>query len=168
MPPISLAGDVRRAVGAASSAVTVARVTTLAEQVDAAIVLERLVARLSSAFAALGALLAATGVYGLMAYTVARRTNEIGIRMALGATSGDVTRMVLKSALVLVAFGMSLGIPLALWIQRLAATLIVDFGGRFTGPIVAGAAMAVVAVIAAYVPASRAARGHPVEALRHS
>ena len=147
---------------------TVAKITTLAEQVDAAIILERLMAKLSSAFAGLGAFLAAIGLYGLMSYTVARRTNEIGIRMALGATASTMTRMVLKSALVLVAFGVSLGIPLAFWIQRLGVTFIVNLDGRFTVPIAAAAAMIIVAMIAAYVPASRAARVHPVEALRHS
>ena len=144
------------------------KITTLAEQVDASIVVERLMARLSSAFAGLGALLAAIGVYGLIAYTVARRTNEIGIRMALGATEGDVTRMVLRSALVLVALGVSVGVPLAFWSQRLAADLIGNLGAGLTVPMVAAAAMVMVAVLAAYVPARRAARVHPVEALRHS
>jgi predicted permease len=168
VPPTSLAGDVRRAVGAASSAVTVAKISTLAEQVDAAIVLERLMAKLSSAFAGVGALLAAMGLYGLMAYTVARRTNEIGIRMALGATAGDVTRMVLKSALMLVAFGLALGIPLAFGIQRLGVSLIANLTGRPGLPIVAGGAMVIVSLIAAFGPAVRAARVDPAEALRHS
>ena len=74
---------------------------------------ERLIAMLSGFFGALGALLAAIGLYGLLAYTVARRTSEIGIRMALGATQRDVTRMVQKSALALVGAGLVLGVPLA-------------------------------------------------------
>ena len=167
-PPASVAGEVRRAVREASSAVTVAKITTLADQVDSSIVVERLIAKLSGAFAGLGALLAAIGLYGLLAYTVVRRTNEIGIRMALGATERDMTRAVLKSALMLVAVGASLGIPLAFWIQRLAASLIVNLAGRLTVPIVAAIAMVIVAMVAAYVPARRAARVHPVEALRHS
>jgi putative ABC transport system permease protein len=168
VPPASVAGDVRRAVSEASPAVTVARIRTLAEQVDASIVVERLLATLSSAFAGLGALLAAIGLYGLLAYTVARRTNEIGIRMALGATTGDVTRTVLGSALILVAFGVALGLPLAFWIQQLGDSLIANFGAALTVPVVAAAAMVTVGLIAAYVPARRAARVHPAEALRHS
>ena len=81
--------------------------TTLTEQLDSSIVAERMIALLSGVFAALGLLLAAIGLYGLLAYTVARRTNEIGIRMALGATTGDVTRMVLRGAMALVCAGLA-------------------------------------------------------------
>ena len=83
-------------------------------------------ATLSGLFGALGALLAAIGLYGLLAYTVARRTSEIGVRMALGATERDVTRMVLKSALGLVRAGLVAGVPVAIWSRRLAASLIQD------------------------------------------
>ena len=75
----------------------------------------------SGFFGALGAALAAIGLYGLLAYTVARRTNEIGIRMALGATERDVTRMVLKGALGLVCAGLVVGAPIAVWSKRFAA-----------------------------------------------
>ena len=168
VPPAAVAGEVRRAVSSASSAVSVSKITTLAEQVDASIVVERLMARLSSAFGGLGALLAAIGLYGLLAHTIARRTNEIGIRMALGATHGAVMRMVFRSALMLVAAGLSLGLPLAFWTQRLGASLVVNLNARLSVPVVAGTAMVFVAVIAAYLPARRAARVNPVEALRHS
>ena len=85
--------------------VSIAKVTTLADQMDASLLQERVLATLSTLFGALGAFLAAMGLYGLLAYTVARRTSEIGVRMALGATESDVTRMILKSALTLVAWG---------------------------------------------------------------
>ena len=85
--------------------VRVAKVTTMDDQVNASIIPERLIAMLSGFFGGLGALLAAIGLYGLLAYTVTRRTSEIGVRMALGATEGNVTRMVLTSALGLVVRG---------------------------------------------------------------
>ena len=90
VPPTAIAGEVRRAVSDVLKTVRVAKVTTLAEQVDASIVPERLIALLAGFFGVLGASLAAIGLYGLLAYTVARRTNEIGIRMSLGATERDV------------------------------------------------------------------------------
>ncbi len=135
---------------------------------DASIVPERLIALLSGLFGALGAALAGIGVYGLLAYTVARRTNEIGIRMALGATRGDVTRMVLKGALGLVCAGLVVGAPIAVWSKRIAASLIENLPVESALPIAfAAAAMMAVALVAAYVPARRAAGVDPMEALRH-
>ncbi len=103
--------------------VGVRRVTTLTEQIDASIVVERLVALLSGAFGVVGALLAAIGLYGLLAYTVSRRTSEIGVRMALGATQESDHVMVLKSALGLVLAGLAIGIPLAAMGPRVLAQL---------------------------------------------
>jgi ABC-type antimicrobial peptide transport system permease subunit len=148
--------------------VPVLRVTTLTDQVDASIVPERLIALLSGLFGALGSVLAAIGLYGLLAYTVARRVNEIGIRMALGATRRDVTRMVLGDALGMVCAGLAIGAPIAYRSKNLAANLIQDLPVSSAVPIVFGAvAMIAVALIAAYVPARRAARVDPMEALRH-
>jgi ABC-type antimicrobial peptide transport system permease subunit len=148
-------------------AVTVARVTTMTDQVDASMIPERLIAMLSGFFGALGALLAAIGLYGLLAYTVARRTSEIGIRMALGATQRDVLVMVHKSALAMASAGVALGVPLALAARRLAVSLVADL---LVGPAfplaTASAAIIVVALLAAYVPARRASRVNPIEALR--
>ena len=97
--PLDVAPDVRRTVRDLMKTVAVGNVTTLAAQVDASIVPERLVALLSGFFGGLGALIVAIGLYGLLAYTVARRINEIGIRMAMGATRGDVLRMVSRTPL---------------------------------------------------------------------
>ncbi len=100
-----MAPEVRRTVREVLKTVSVKSVTTLTDQVDASIVPERFIATLSVWFGVLGALLAAIGLYGLLAYTVARRINEIGIRMALGATRRDATRMVLGDALGMVCVG---------------------------------------------------------------
>jgi predicted permease len=166
--PAAVAGEARRVVRASLKSVPVEGVTTMAEQVDASIVPERLMAMLSGLFGALGAVLAAIGLYGLLSYTVARRTNEIGIRMALGATESAMSRMVLADALGMVSAGLAIGAPLALWGKSFAASLIQDLPAKSGVPIVFGAvAMMAVALVAAYVPARRAARVEPVEALRY-
>jgi ABC-type antimicrobial peptide transport system permease subunit len=165
--PTAVAADARRIVSEGLGPGAVQRVTTLAEQVDAAVVPERLMAILAGSFGAAGALLAAIGLYALVAYTVARRTKEIGIRVALGATRGDVTRMVPGSALTLVAAGFAAGVPLAVWSARFAATAIEGLSGATTSPVATAiAAMLVVAALAAFMPARRATRVDPVTALR--
>jgi predicted permease len=168
VPPSSLSGEVRRTVRDVLKSVPVGNITTLADQLDESIVTERLIATLSGLFGALGASLAAIGLYGLLAYTVARRVNEIGIRMALGATRSDVTRMVLGDALGMVVAGMAIGVPVALWSKRLAASLIQDLPLKSAVPVIFGAiAMIAVALVAAYVPARRAAGVDPMTALRY-
>ena len=135
---------------------------------DSAIVPERLIATLSGFFGALGAALAGIGLYGLLAYTVARRSNEIGIRMALGATAGDVARMVLGDALAMAGAGLLLGAPLAMWGRSLASVLIQDLAIPSAAPLaLAAAAIVVVVLLASYVPARHAARVDPMDALRH-
>jgi putative ABC transport system permease protein len=168
--PTAVAPAVRGAITEVLPTVQVAKVTTLTDQVDASLLVERVMAMLSGLFGALGASLAAMGLYGLLAYTVARRTSEIGVRMALGATERDVTRMILKSALALVAVGLLAGAPVAAWSARVAAGLIPNLhaGGALPVVVLAALVMIAIAVVAAYVPARRAARINPTDALRHS
>jgi ABC-type antimicrobial peptide transport system permease subunit len=166
--PEAIAGDVRRTIRDVVPSVPVARIITLTDQIDASILPERLIATLSGFFAALGALLAGIGLYGLLAYTVARRTNEIGIRVVLGATPRDVTWLVLKDALLTVMAGLLLGVPIAIGGRSLAATLIQDLPIHSGAPFaLATLAIIAVALLASYVPARRATRVDPLEALRH-
>jgi len=165
--PESLAQAARRTVAEVLKTVPIDRLTTLEAQVDGAIVPERLVATLSAWFGGLGAVLAGIGLYGLLGYTVARRTNEIGVRMALGATSGGIVRMVLADAFGMVLAGVACGGVLAMAGRPLAARLFADLRIAIPEPLMAGAAgILAIALLAASIPARRASRVDPVEALR--
>jgi predicted lysophospholipase L1 biosynthesis ABC-type transport system permease subunit len=165
--PTAVAPEVRQAMREIVKGVSVRHITTMADQVDASIVPERVVAMLSGLFGVLGSLLAALGLYGLLAYTVARRTNEIGIRMALGASRGNVARMVLRDALGMVLAGLAIGAPLAFWGRNFAASLIQDLPVKSIIPLACGSlGMIAVALLAAYLPARRATKVDPIVALR--
>jgi ABC-type antimicrobial peptide transport system permease subunit len=157
-----------RAVRQALPAAPVTRVISLADQIDRSIIPERMVAALSGLFGALGALLAAIGLYGLLAYTVARRVHEIGVRMALGATGPEVTRQVLYDALATAAAGIAAGVPLVMGSRRFASSVVEGLHTEIAAPLLLGiTGMLAVALIAAYLPARRAARVDPLVALRH-
>jgi ABC-type antimicrobial peptide transport system permease subunit len=141
---------------------------TLSAQVDGVMVQERVMATLAGTFGLLALILASIGLYGLLAYRVARRTKELGIRMTLGARRSSVIIMVLKSALQLVVIGVVLGIPAAWAASRWIASML--FRLQPTDPATfAGSAVTLLAValLAAYVPARRASRVDPMTALRH-
>jgi putative ABC transport system permease protein len=166
--PDGVASAVRQIEADVLKDVPIVRIMTMNEQIDSSIVPQRLIAMLSAGFGALGALLAAIGLYGLLAYTVARRTHEIGVRMALGAAGTDVIRVVLRDALWMVCAGFAIGAPLAFWGKRVAASLIPDLPVASALPIVVAAAiMIAVGLIAAYLPARRAMRVDPMVALRY-
>jgi predicted permease len=146
----------------------VSRVTTFAKIIDAQLVRERLIATLSGFFGALAMLLACVGLYGMIAYNVQRRTCEIGIRMALGATGGGVTRMVMRHSLAMVVAGVAAGLPMALWLSKLVASLLFGVQPGDAATLAAASLLLVaVAAVAAYLPARRAARINPTMALRY-
>ncbi|MGC4055750.1 MAG: ABC transporter permease [Paludibaculum sp.] len=166
--PDATADTARRLVHEVLPDMPVKRLTTLAAQVDSNIVPERLIATLSELFGSLGAVLAGIGIYGLLAFSVARRTSEIGVRMALGATAGDVRRLVLRDTMGLLCAGLVAGSLLVVWGRPLATSLIQDLKTESVGPLVlAAGAIAAVALLASYVPVRRATRVDPMEALRH-
>ncbi len=165
--PHAVAADVRRVVGEVLPGAQVRKITTLSEQVDAAIVPERLIAGLSGFFGAAAALLATIGLYGLLAFTVARRTSEFGVRVALGATRQDIISLVLRYAVVLIAVGVIVGAPLALASTRLAASMVVNLSVGSSMPVAAASvAIIAMALLAAYIPARRATRVDPLVALK--
>ena len=166
--PAGVAFAVRQTAADVLKNVPVVRITEMNQQVDSTIVPQRLFAMLSTGFGALGALLAVIGLYGLLAYTVARRTREIGVRMALGAAATDVMRIVLRDAFWMVCAGLIIGAPLAYWGKRVAASLIPDLPVASQLPIILAAAiMIAVGLIAAYQPARRAMAVDPTVALRY-
>jgi predicted permease len=163
--------DVIRQARAALTAVDpdfmVRKVTTLEEQVDGTVGREIMLLQLASGFSAVALLLAAVGLYGTMAYAVARRRREFGIRMALGAQGGRVVKMMLREALEMVTMGAIVGLPLALLAGYACRSFLYGVGpADVTTLAIACAVLAAVAVVAAYGPARRASSVEPASALR--
>ena len=128
---------------------------------------DRLIASLSAAFSVLATLLAMVGLYGVMAYTVTRRTREIGIRMALGALASDVARRILSEAGVLVAIGLALGLGGALWLGQYVQSQFYGLNAMDTPTFMSAAlGLVLIATLAAFLPARRASRVSPMTALR--
>jgi predicted permease len=139
----------------------------MTDVVNESLTQERFIAQLGSAFSLFALLLASVGLYGVTSYAVTRRTNEIGIRMALGARGADVVRMVMKETMLLVAVGMAIGLGAALATTRLISTLLFGLSPNDPATIAAAALlMIVVAAFAGYLPARRASRVDPMSALR--
>jgi predicted permease len=141
---------------------------TMTTVMDESLFIERMVAALSVAFGALATLLAAIGLYGVMSYSVARRTREIGIRMALGAERSSVLWLVLKEVALMVAIGVAAGLPLAIALSRVVQAQLFALSAHDPLALAGAAAiLAVVALVAGYLPARRATRVDPMLALRY-
>ncbi|HEY6291536.1 MAG TPA: ABC transporter permease [Terriglobia bacterium] len=160
--------DVRRAVADIDRNIMVTSVHPLRELVDESAHDSRLIAQLSSFFGVLALLLAAIGLYGVMAHSVLRRTGEIGVRMALGARRADILGLVLRESLLVVAIGVVLGLPASLSLGRLVSTQLFDLSpndpATFT---IATLLLLLAAALAGYIPAQRAAKVDPMVALRY-
>jgi predicted permease len=159
--------QVRRVMSEVDPNLTLLNMQTLEEQVDANFDQQRAVARMTGLFGVLALILAAVGLYGVTAYTVERRTSEIGVRMALGANRGDVIRLVLHGAFLQIVIGLLIGIPVSIGCARLIAAQLYQVKGWdpmvLTGSILA---LGACALIASIIPAQRAASINPVKALR--
>jgi predicted permease len=167
LPPATLEPELKRTLAAADSNLTVTGVRTLQQQIDRSFDQQRAVASLAGLFGIVALVLAAIGLYGVTAYTVAQRTNEIGLRMALGADRGNVLGMVLQGAFRRVVVGLVLGLPLAVGAGYLLSAQL--YGVKFWDPLALGAgalALATCAFFAALIPARRAASISPIRALR--
>jgi putative ABC transport system permease protein len=164
----ALTSAVRDAVLAVDSQQPIFGVHTMESYLDQTVFGRRLAAVLLGLFAALGLVLAAVGIYGVIAYTVSQRTHEFGIRMALGASRKEVLRMVLGSGVRLALLGVGVGVVLGLALLRLASSLL--FGVKASDPLMyllAAAVLSGVALLACYVPAHRATKVDPATALRY-
>jgi ABC-type antimicrobial peptide transport system permease subunit len=167
LPPGALEAQLTRILADLDPNLTINSIRTMQQQVDLSFDQERAVAGLAGLFGVVALILAAVGLYGVTAYTVVQRTNEIGIRMALGADRPRVLQLILRGAFQRVLLGLALGLPLAVGAGRLIAAQL--YGVSSWDPLaltVAAAALAICSFFAAIVPAARAASISPMHALR--
>jgi predicted permease len=168
LDPLAVATPVRQVVSGLDASLPIYDVRTFDEQIDEQISGDRLIAVLATAFGVLAALLAAMGIYGLLAFTVTQRTREIGVRMALGAAPRRVGLMLFGEVMRLTGIGVLLGLPLAYGLSKLINSLLFDaeaFGFISIG--IALVALALVSALATYAPSRRAMRIDPMVALRY-
>ena len=165
--PQSLTAALRRAVANLDPNLPVQDMKTMDELIDESVVFDRIIAQLSVFFGMLATLLASIGLYGVMAYNVARRTREIGVRIALGADRRNVLGLVMREVAGLAAIGLAIAAPVSVLLGRLVESQL--YGIKGADPlVVAGAAilLAAIALVSGYIPAWRASRVDPVVALR--
>jgi ABC-type antimicrobial peptide transport system permease subunit len=166
--PLRYVNSVREIVRQADARLPVSGIRTQAADIDQTINQEITFAELCTGFAILALVIACVGLYGTVSYNVARRTGEIGIRMALGAHRGSVVRMVLREVLVLAAVGLGIGLALALGTSKFVASFL--YGMKANDPVAFALAVVTLtgaAILAGYVPARRASRIDPMSALRN-
>jgi predicted permease len=167
-PPDRLVADVRAALRRVDENLSMFRIQTMERTIERSLTLERMLSTISSAFGSMATLLAAIGLYGVMAYNVARRTREIGIRLALGSNRQQVIQLVLREAAWVVAIGLALGIPAAFALGRLVESRL--WNVKSGDPLVialAALCLTLVAFAAGLIPAWRASRVEPMTALRY-
>ncbi len=167
LDPLTVLPAVRKEAFALNAQVTIDRPTTLYDEVKNTIAAARLASTLTSLFGLTALVLAAIGLYGVMAYAVSRRTREIGIRMALGARQRDVLRLVLRQGLLLVSLGLAIGLSAAVLSTRLIQGLLYGVGP--TDPVTYAVVVLLlmsVTLLACWIPARRATRVDPIFALR--
>jgi macrolide transport system ATP-binding/permease protein len=166
--PLTYVNTVREIVRKADPGVPVSNIKTQAAEVDERINQETIFARLSTLFAFLALAITCVGLYGVVSYNVAQRTNEIGIRMALGAQRAGVIRMILRDVLTTVLVGLAVGVPGALLVSKLVSSFL--YGIKPNDPLALAAAVGILwcaVLLAGYAPARRASRIEPMAALRH-
>ncbi len=168
LPPEQMLASIREVVKRVDATIPVEDLKTLPQQVRENVFLDRMISILSACFAVLATLLAGVGLYGVLAYSVAQRTREIGVRMALGADGGQVRGLVMKQVALMTVIGGALGVAAAFALGRAARSLLFGLEGHdpavFSLSVVL---LAVVALAAGYVPARRAAQVDPMQALRY-
>jgi predicted permease len=166
--PMAIASGVRETIRRLDKNLPPYDIKTLEQRVSDSVVQRRFLVSLMSLFALLALALAATGIYGVLSYLVAQRTHEIGIRMALGATAGDVLRLILKQASLLILTGTAFGLACAVAATRLIKILLYGISATDASVFVGAAVLLMLtALLAAYIPGRRAAKCDPLVALRH-
>ena len=166
--PDTFMANVRKHVTRLDPNLPVDDLRTLPQQIEQNVFLDRFISVLSTAFASLATLLAAIGLYGVLAYTVSQRTKELGLRMALGAAPSRVRGMVLQQVAKMIAVGGAIGLTAAVWLGSIAGALLFEMKGW--DPIVltsAAIGLTIVALAAGFAPAHRAAQIDPMRALRY-
>ncbi|MGH9735677.1 MAG: FtsX-like permease family protein, partial [Candidatus Acidiferrales bacterium] len=167
-PPSSVISEVRDLVRQADPSLPLMNLKTQKQETADALLLQRLFAKLTTVFGLLALLLATIGLYGTMSYAVTRKTQEIGIRMALGAKPSDILVMSIRQGILLTLIGVAIGVAAALGVTRLIGSMI--FGVTPYDPatfLAVGAVLFAVALLACYIPARRAMRVDPLVALRY-
>jgi ABC-type antimicrobial peptide transport system permease subunit len=165
--PEPVSRDLLRVAQSVDRGIGLSNVVPFREIVNRTLVIERLVAQVSTGFGVIALLIAAVGLYGVLAYSVARRRREIGLRIAVGAQPGTIEMMFLTDSLRSVAFGVAIGIPAAIVVTRFASSMLFGLSPQDPATIgVALVALTLVAVAATYLPARTAARTDPLLALR--
>jgi ABC-type antimicrobial peptide transport system permease subunit len=165
--PLALASALNRAIAAADPAQTAFDTGTLESRVNASLASRKLIVWLLTAFAGLALVLALVGIYGLISYVTEQRTNEIGIRMALGAQRAQVVALIMKSALAWVGIGLVIGIAMSFFAASMLKQVFTSFGGGVSSSLaVAMAALLAIGGLAGMIPAQRAASVDPARTLR--